>query len=118
MLDKFYSKRIDGVVYLKLDDTLEWALHRALRYDFGRHTATTGDVALALKEFVPDISTKSLICMCRDTRAFLEERDRVIEMNDGKPLGIEIYEHDVKPNIDLKSAIELELTKRGKINEL
>lgn len=113
MLDKFGVKRIDGKVYLELTDSLEWALHRGLRYDFGRHTATTGDVATALIELVPDLSNKTLICMSRDIKGFLEERDRGIEENGGKPLGIEIYEHDVKPNIDLKSAIKVELTKRG-----
>lgn len=118
MFDKFQAKRIDGVAYLRLDDALEWALHRALRYDFGRHSSTTGDVAKALIELVPDMSDETLRCMYRDIKNWLEQRDRLIKLNGDSPLGIEIYDHDVKPNIDLKSAVERELRKRGKINSL
>lgn len=118
MLNKFDFEYVDGKVHLKLNEALEWALHRALRYDFKRYTAATGDVAIALIELVPDLSDKTLICMARDIKNYLEDRDSIIEVNGGKPLGIEIYEHDVQPNIDLKSAIERELRKRGEINSL
>lgn len=117
MLDKFAIKKVDGKTYLQLTPSLEWALQRALRYDFGRHTATTGDVAKALIELVPELTGTTLVTMCSDIKSFLEQRDRMIEVNDGKPLGIEIYEHDVEPNIKLLEAIEKEKQERGKKRE-
>lgn len=100
--------------YLEFDIPLEDVFIKALRYDYGRHSATTGDVALELIPLVPDLSLRSLECIARDIAEFKERRDLMIKANDGKPLGVEVYEHDVKPNLDLEEAIIKELKVRHK----
>lgn len=100
------------LVQVELDYELEEALWKALRYDFGRHAATTGDVAVGLIKNVVFMSERFLLGVARDIEGFLQQREALIETNGGKPLGIEVYEHDVKPYEDLLKAIKEELKNR------
>lgn len=100
------------IIQVRLDYELEEALWKALRYDFGRHSATTGDVANGLIKSMWAFSNRFLLGVARDIEEFLQQREAIIKSNGGQPLGIEVYEHDVKPYEDLLKAIKEELENR------
>lgn len=109
---RFEAEAGGSFTQVELDYELEEALWKALRYDFGRHSATTGDVANGLIKSMWAFSNRFLLGVSRDIEGFLQQREAIIESNGGKPLGIEVYEHDVKPYEDLLKAIKEELENR------
>lgn len=96
-----------------LDYELQDICWKALRYDWGRHTASTGDAARTIIKHVPYFSDSRLEGMRVDLLNMIKERERWVAENGGKPLGLEIYEHDVQPFVDLAQAIRKHLTEVG-----
>lgn len=104
---------MSNVANVPLDYELQDICWKALRYDWGRHTATTGDAARTIIKLVPHFHPPRLQAMAVDIRNMLDERQRWLDDNDGKPNGLEIYEHDVAPFVELEKTIEEFLTKVG-----
>lgn len=86
---------MSNVANVPLDYELQDICWKALRYDWGRHTATTGDAARTIIKLVPHFHPPRLQAMAVDIRNMLDD-------NDGKPNGLEIYEHDVAPFVELE----------------
>lgn len=99
---------INGYSTLPLTLQIQYAIIESIRYEMGRATASTGDIArYLLSQNLYEVMDIVILETIRDDIAcWLGERER------GGKHPAEIYEHDVKPFIDLRERIIEELDSR------
>lgn len=99
----------NGRASVEIDRQFQYAILEALRYAYGRHTASTPDTAIwvsnheTLERFDPNV----LEIIWRDINEFEERRERL------GVCGLEIYECDVAPFLRLRDLIEKILLEKG-----
>lgn len=98
-----------GAIMMEVTREVQIAILEALRYNYGRHTAATGDTATWAAEFnfLNQFDDDLLGTIWRDINEFMERRERF------GISGIEVYDTDVQPFVDLQHMIEKVLGQRG-----
>lgn len=102
-------KTPDKPLAVEFDREFQYVILESLRYEYGRHTISTGDTARWISYY--EVLDKFDIDILEIIRNDIDEFERLRSATE--PGGMEIYDHDVVPFLALRNLINIVLSKKG-----